>query len=443
MAQPAPARTTPRFVPPVPQTIEATGLSLGFLCELANKLLYIQGEQTGYAIAEKLGLPFVGVVERVLDFLKGEKYVEVKGGSGLGPSSYVYSISSRGNEKAQEEMGRNQYVGQAPVPLAEYVRAIRAQSITQVNITMADVVKAFSHLVISQDLLIQLGPAFNSGKSVFLFGPPGNGKTTIAEIGASLMGGEIFVPHAVEFAGQVIKVYDPVYHRLADSGQQGERRGYDGRWELTKRPVVITGGELTLQALDLIYNETAKFYEAPVQMKANGGLFMIDDFGRQQVSPRDLLNRWIVPLEKRIDYLTLHTGQKIEVPFDELIVFSTNLEPQNLVDEAFLRRIRYKINVRPPTLDQFREIFKRVCEHRKIEYNDRALLYIIQEYYQKRNVQMRSCHPRDLLDQLVDQARFLSVPPQLTKQLIDLACESYFVSLDRLSSGEQTLAKVT
>ncbi len=446
VAQQMPRTKTPvqRFIPSVPQSLDDTGLSLAFLTDLVNKLLFVQGELTGYSISEKIGLPFVNVLDRVLDFLKGEKYVEIKGSAGLGPASYVFALSQKGVQKADMDMTRNQYVGQAPVPLVEYVTAIGLQSINQVTITMDDVFRAYAPLVISRDLLIQIGPALNSGRSAFLFGPSGNGKTTIADIGATLLGGEIYVPYAIEVDGQVIKVYDPVYHQLDDSVAQPDKRTYDNRWALSKRPVVVTGGELTLQTLDLIYNETAKFYEAPVQMKANGGMFVIDDFGRHHVSPRDLLNRWIVPLEKRIDYLTLHTGKKLEVPFDELILFCTNLEPQNLVDEAFLRRIRYKINVRPPTLDQYREIFKRMCAARKIEFNDRALSYILQEYHQKRNLQLRSCQPRDLLDQLVDLATFLNVQPELSKQLIDLACESYFVSLDQRfsGSGEQTLAKV-
>src|SRR5437879_1853403 len=210
-------------------------------------------------------------------------------------------------------------------------------------------------------LLAQLGPAVNSGKSIFLFGPPGNGKTSIAEVLATLMRGDVVLPYAVEIDQQVVKVYDQVYHRVALDPVVAERLRFDHRWVVSKRPIVMTGGELTLETLDLIYDETSKFYEAPFQMKANGGIFMVDDFGRQRVTPKDLLNRWIVPLEKRVDYLTLHTGKKIEIPFDMLIIFSTNLDPADLVDEAFLRRIRYKIGIDAPSVEQYDEIFKRIC----------------------------------------------------------------------------------
>ncbi len=416
-------------LPPEPQSIEQTGLTIGFLTDLALKTLYIRGQMTMAEIASSLGLPMANITERVLEFLKGERLVEIRGGTGLSSASYQYVIVDRGTEKAQEALARNQYVGKAPVPLATYVSAVQRQSIANLHVTQDDLVRAFSHMVIPRETLAQLGPAVNSGKSIFLFGPPGNGKTSIAEVLVSLMKGEIVVPYAVESDQQVIKVYDQVYHHVAMEPVVAERLRFDHRWVVSKRPIVKTGGELTLETLDLIYDETSKYSEAPFQMKANGGIFLVDDFGRQRVSPKDLLNRWIVPLEKRVDYLTLHTGKKIEIPFDLLIIFSTNLDPADLVDEAFLRRIRYKIGIEAPSVEQYEEIFKRICNRKAIEYKTDAMSQIL-AHYRKKNLELRSCHPRDIVEQLVDTARFLGRPAQLTPDLIEMACDSYFVSLD-------------
>jgi len=401
---------------------------MGFLTDLAIKIMYFEGNITGAQIAEEMKLPYAGVVDQLLEFLKREKLCEVKGTGGFAEASYQYAIAERGRAIAREALERSQYAGPAPVTLEDYTLSIHRQTVGNIVVHQRTMRQALSHMVIDEKTFSQLGPAVNSGRSLFLFGHPGNGKTAIAEsIGKMILGDPMYIPYAIEIGSQVIRLFDNVNHVPAEGPVPA--RQIDPRWIRVQRPVIITGGELTLETLDLVYDPNNKYYEAPFQVKANGGMLLIDDFGRQQVRPRDLLNRWIVPLEKRVDFLTLHTGRKIEVPFDVLIVFSTNLAPRDLVDEAFLRRIRHKIEITDPSWEEYREIFRRVCEAKGVPYDEKALAYLIQEHYLKHNRERRSCHPRDLVDQLIDTARYLNVTPALSKELVDRACDAYFVEI--------------
>ncbi len=422
------------FLPPEPRSIEETGQNMAHLADLVLKVMYTRGFLMGHEIADAVRLPFANVVDRALDYLRREHLTEVRGSSGFGESSYQYVISEEGRARARELMDQNQYTGPAPVTLDKYTRAVQEQSLCGTVITRERIVAGISHLTLPEPLVNQLGPAINSGKSIFLFGKPGNGKTAIAEAIGNILPGAIFIPYAVSIDGHLIKVFDALHHRpVGDPGSDKEIPGmrlgerYDRRWVLVHRPMIAVGGELVLESLDLVFDSTTRYYEAPYQMKANGGLLLVDDFGRQAARPRDLLNRWIVPLEKRVDYLTLVTGRKIDVPFDSLIIFSTNLNPEELVDEAFLRRIRYKINVPDPTWDDYRTIFKRVAANRGVTYSEDVLRYIVTEYYIKVNRKPRAVHPRDILEELVDIARFRNITPTMSKELIDLACQGYFM----------------
>ena len=409
------------FVPPSIQKVEDTGLSQLWLQDLALKILYFQGYMGGFKIAEAMALPFSGITDQILDALKREKFVEVRSSQmGLGEGAYQYAITGAGIARAREALERSQYAGQAPVPIEAYNQAIRRQNQGRMAITSRLLRQALSELVLSETTFHRIGPAVNSGTSIFIYGPPGNGKTSVARaVGKMILSTSMYIPFAIYIDGQVVKLYDSVNHKKApekepDSTNSGSLRSGkrpDPRWIRIRRPFIVTGGELTLHGLDLVFDDVNKFYEAPFQVKANGGILLIDDFGRQMVRPRDLLNRWIVPLENRIDYLTLHTGRKVEVPFNVLVVFSTNLPPKDLVDEAFLRRLRHKIEIGDPTYEEYREIFKRVAQGKGVQYDDQGLGYLLQEWYVKRGRKLRASHPRDICDQIIDIANFMSLEP--------------------------------
>ena len=406
--------------PPVPEEISELGVGEGFLCELALKHVAMLPEPTTSAIAERLHLPR-SLTEEILQKLYREKLIEVRLQTTLG--STRYAMLDHGWDRLVRLLAVCGYSGAAPVSLNDYAHMMRLQSIPSHPASMDIVRQAFHDLILPDSLLQTLGCVINSRRSLFLTGLPGTGKTAVAERINNALPGAIWIPYAVEIDGQIIRVFDSHCHRVASP--EVTPFEYDRRWVLIDRPLVVVGGELTLENADLTWSEAAKFYEAPFQMKSNGGTLVIDDFGRQRVAPQDLLNRWIVPLERRVDYLALHTGKKIEVPFEQLVVFSTNLDEKDLADQAFLRRMGYRARVEPPTSRAYIEIFKRQAYNRGIQCDEAALDHVLNKYRIEHR-QMKGCEPRDLLDRITDICLFDGHQLALSPEVIDVAWRNYF-----------------
>lgn len=406
--------------PPFCEEIADTAVSEGFLCDLALKHVAMVPEPTTTSIAERLHLPRT-LTEEILQKLHREKLIEVRLQAAVG--STRYSMLDHGWDRYSRLLSMCGYAGPAPVSLRDYAHMMRLQSIPSDPASIETVLSAFHDLILPDSLLQTLGCVINSRRSLFLTGLPGTGKTAVAERINNALPGAIWIPYAVEIDGQIIRVFDSHCHRQVPDDETPLE--YDRRWVHIRRPLVIVGGELTLENADLTWSESAKFYEAPFQMKSNGGTLVIDDFGRQRVAPQDLLNRWIVPLERRVDYLALHTGKKIEVPFEQLVVFSTNLDENDLTDQAFLRRMGYRARVEPPTAEAYSEIFKRAAYTRGIKCDQSVLNHLLNKY-RTEGRQMKGCEPRDLLDRSTDICLFERQALELTPHVLDIAWRNYF-----------------
>jgi hypothetical protein len=424
-AQPIPA--TMGFVGREPETVEETGVPARLLEGLALKTLYLTGELSLAELGRRTHLG-PGVIHDIFQHIRKEKFIEVLGMSG---DAERVVLTLKGQLEAQNILSRDQYAGPAPVSLAAYVDVVRAQGMRDVAINRPDLQKAFEKLVISDRMLDQLGAALVAGQSIILYGPTGTGKTVIAETLPRIYKDSVWMPYALEVQGQIITVFDPHLHTSREEVVASE---YDRRWVLCRRPRVVVGGELTMELLDLQLNPALGFYSAPLQMKANNGILIIDDFGRQRISPSELLNRWIVPMDRQIDFLTLVGGNKFEVPFDLIVAFSTNLNPAKLADEAFMRRIQTKIKVSYASVEQFHEISRRFCAQAGLQYEASVMDGFIEVLAELRQP-LRACYPRDIIQHICWKAKYEGVQPVLTLEAIRDACNRYFLAPSTEAEG--------
>jgi predicted ATPase with chaperone activity len=414
-----------------PTTVAELGLDRGTMRDLTLKTLFTRGRLTRSELANELKVSSA-VMEEVLQGLTQDGQTTISGSGGTGPTAYVYALTQKGLDRAERAFQRSGYVGPAPVPLEEYIRQTVGQSVVGAEVTREQLIRALGPLVLSDETIMRIGRAAVSRRPTLIYGASGNGKTTAVRTIGSVVGGTIRVPYAIEAVGQIIHVFDASKHERADGDASGIsddllRARPDRRWVTIKRPVIWAGGELTRHSLELVYDDETKVYEAPLQLKANGGTLIIDDFGRQQIPAVQLLNRWIVALEGGVDHLTMHTGQTIELPFDVLVLFSTNLPPERLADEAFLRRIRYKVEIPNPSSDEYRDIFRRECARVGVPYDEATISYLVSNWYEAHDRELRGCHPRDLIEAVIDASMYDGRPAELTPGLIDEVCLTYFL----------------
>ena len=425
--------TPPAAVQGEPMTIAELGIEPEMLRDLALKTLYYRGRLSRAALADELKIA-ASIIEDLLQTLTLDGLATVLGAPTSGAGAYVYVLTQRGLQRAEGALARSGYVGPAPVPLTEYIANVNATSVRDEIVTREAITRALDTLVLSDQTLTRLGRAAASRKSMLVYGQSGNGKTTAVRTLGHALGGTVRVPYAIEAYGQIIHLYDASKHMpvgpstvaVADDDDLLRERP-DRRWVEVERPVIWAGGELTRESLELVYDDETKVYEAPLQLKANGGTLIIDDFGRQQMPAVQLLNRWIVALEGGVDHLTMHTGQLMETPFDVLILFSTNITPDALADEAFLRRIRYKVEIPNPSRDEFLTIFRRVCTEAGIAYDDASIAHLLNRWYDAHSRELRGCHPRDLIEAVIDASTYDDKQPRLSPAMLDEVCETYFL----------------
>lgn len=414
------------FIPRVPKDLDEAGLSETLVEELILRYLLGRGEAPGRMIANQVKLPFL-MVEPILNRLKYEQMTAYRGATKV--NDYIHVLTDQGRDRARQYNHRTTYFGAAPVPLHDYCQAVKFQSVETQRPRREELLSAFKDLLVDKKMLGKLGPAINSGRGMFLYGYPGNGKTSIAERVTQAFGRYIWIPRALSIDGEIMRLYDPLTHEPAPLDRKEgilNDAGIDDRWIRIKRPTIIAGGELTMDMLEVRRDPETNINEAPLQLKSNCGVLVIDDFGRQKMRVDELLNRWIVPLEKRFDYLNMSSGKKTQVPFDQLVIFSTNLQPKDLVDDAFLRRIPYKIEVENPSEAAFRKLFEIMCPRMGMPYKADVIDYLVERHYKPTSRPFRNCHPRDLLLQVKNFCLYHDIEIELKNEYMDFACDNYF-----------------